>query len=75
MNKYRVLYNPYAGGGKGLTESRKLCDMLPECELDFCDITGIESYDAFLHRFCRMKRLSFPAVTERSTALLTIPPA
>ena len=47
MKKYRVLYNPYAGGGKGLTESRKLCDMLPECELDFCDITGIESYDAF----------------------------
>lgn len=47
MKKYRVLYNPYAGSGTGLAESEKLCEIIPDSDLSFCDMTTVDSYADF----------------------------
>lgn len=47
MANYTVLYNPYAGNGRGTEETRKLKDILSDDVLDFCDITTIKDYAEF----------------------------
>ncbi|MCR5652973.1 MAG: diacylglycerol kinase family protein [Ruminococcus sp.] len=45
--KTTVLFNPKANNGKGEAEAKKLIDLLKDKELDFMDITKINSYEEF----------------------------
>ena len=47
MAAYTVLYNPYAGNGRGEENTRAIGDFLPREEIDFHDMTKIEDYGAF----------------------------
>ena len=47
MATYTVLYNPYAGNGRGEENTRAIGKFLPEEEIDFHDMTKIEDYGAF----------------------------
>ena len=47
MAAYTVLYNPYAGSGRGEENTRAIGDFLPGEEIDFHDMTKIEDYGAF----------------------------
>ena len=47
MGKAVVLYNPYAGSGRGTEESQKLKDILKDTELQFFDVTKITDYVSF----------------------------
>ena len=44
MAAYTVLYNPYAGNGRGEENTRAIGDFLPGEEIDFHDMTKIEDY-------------------------------
>ena len=48
MKRYRVLFNPLAGGGTGRRTAMHLLELLPDCELRFCDLTEIDSIPSFL---------------------------
>lgn len=45
--KYRILYNPFAGGGRGLKVSETIAGYLPDGELKFCDMTRRIDYGEF----------------------------
>ena len=47
MAAYTVLYNPYAGNGRGEENTRAIGDFLPGEEIDFHDMTKIEDYGEF----------------------------
>lgn len=44
---YHVLFNPFAGNGRGEQEARKLNEILPEAELRYYDMTKISAYTDF----------------------------
>lgn len=44
MAAYTVLYNPYAGNGRGEENTRAIGDFLPGEKIDFHDMTKIEDY-------------------------------
>ena len=44
---YTVLYNPYAGNGRGEENTRAIGDFLPGEKIDFHDMTKIEDYGEF----------------------------
>ena len=44
---YHVLFNPFAGNGRGEQEARKLNEILPEVELRYYDMTKISAYTDF----------------------------
>lgn len=48
MKRYRVLFNPLAGNGTGRKTAMHLLELLPDCELRFCDLTEIDSVSSFL---------------------------
>ena len=48
MKRYRVLFNPLAGGGTGRKTAMHLLELLPDCELRFYDLTEIGSLPSFL---------------------------
>lgn len=48
MSILHVLYNPYAGNGRGEESARRLSEMLPDDELRFQAMTEIEDYASFL---------------------------
>lgn len=48
MEKYTVLFNPYANSGNGKSEAEKLTALLPDDEVKFIDITTIGSYADFI---------------------------
>ncbi len=45
--KYTVLYNPHAGNDTGKAEAEKLKNILKDDELDFIDMTSVNSYTEF----------------------------
>ena len=47
MAAYTVLYNPYAGNGRGEENTRAIGDFLPGEKIDFHDMTKIEDYGEF----------------------------
>lgn len=47
MSTYTILYNPYAGNGRGTEEAKKLSDILRGDTLRFFDMTQIKSYGDF----------------------------
>ena len=47
MAAYTVLYNPYAGNGRGEENTRAIGEFLPGEEIDFHDMTKIEDYGEF----------------------------
>lgn len=47
MSKYYVLYNPLAGNGHCRENVKKLDDILPHHEIEYCDMTKIGSYKDF----------------------------
>lgn len=44
---YHVLFNPFAGNGRGEQEARKLNELLPEAALRYYDMTKIHGYAEF----------------------------
>lgn len=50
MADYTVLFNPFAGNGKGERESRKLNEILKNDTLHFYDITKIADFGAFFRQ-------------------------
>ena len=48
MSIVHVLYNPFAGNGRGEESARKLTALLPEADLRFQAMTEIADYAAFL---------------------------
>lgn len=44
---YHILYNPYAGGGHGEQEAKKLSALLEKDDLHYYDIKKVESYAHF----------------------------
>lgn len=57
MANYTILYNPYAGGGHGEENSRKLESILSGNSMTFHDMTKIESYDDFFANVPREDRV------------------
>ena len=51
MSKYIVLYNPLADNGRGEQNARKLESIMQGNELEFSDITKIESYRQFFEKY------------------------
>ncbi|MBE6549830.1 MAG: diacylglycerol kinase family protein [Ruminococcaceae bacterium] len=47
MEKYCVLYNPYAASGTGKASAEKLTSIMPDDKLDFVDMTEIGDYASF----------------------------
>ena len=47
MEKQYILYNPYAGNGRGEANARVLENIITDAELVFCDMTAINSYSEF----------------------------
>lgn len=50
MADYTVLFNPFAGNGRGEEESRKLNEILKNDTLHFYDITKISDFGAFFRQ-------------------------
>ena len=50
MEKYRVIYNPFANNGRGKDEAMTLRDILTDADLHFYDITEIASYSDFFSK-------------------------
>lgn len=50
MADYTVLFNPFAGNGKGEEESKKLNEILKNDTLHFYDLTRIDDYGAFFRQ-------------------------
>lgn len=50
MAHYTVLFNPYAGNGKGAAETKRLEQILSGHALEFVDMTKISDYDDFFRR-------------------------
>ncbi len=53
MGKYYVLYNPYAGNGRGRKDSEALKTLMKNDDLEFCDITKIISYKDFFSKVAK----------------------
>lgn len=47
MKQYRILYNPFAGGGTGRETAMRLLDIVRDGEMRFYDITEIDSLSSF----------------------------
>jgi len=48
MRNYYLLYNPFAGGGKGMTQVKELATKLGDSVLGLYDMTTIDCYAEFL---------------------------
>lgn len=48
MKKYRVLYNPKSGNGRGETQVRELEKLWPDAGFDYTDITKLSDVPAYL---------------------------
>ncbi len=47
MEKYHILFNPYANGGKGEEKAKLLSDILKGQQLTYSDMSKISDYDSF----------------------------
>lgn len=47
MKQYRILYNPFAGGGTGRETAMHLLDIVRDGEMRFYDMTEIDSFSSF----------------------------
>lgn len=57
MTQYTVLFNPHADSGRGESESRALCRLLPDAALEFHDMTAIADYAAFFQAVPAARRV------------------
>ena len=57
MEKYHILYNPYANGGKGEEKARVLSEILRGNEIAYSDMSKITDYNDFFYGLQRDEKI------------------